>query len=60
MAGWMQFSILWWLTGNPLAAAVLLLLGYAVADWFLLDSCAASGTRCATCACRAGLGRAIS
>jgi len=30
----MQFSILWWLTGNPLAAAVLLLLGYAVADWF--------------------------
>ncbi|MFL5313379.1 MAG: tetratricopeptide repeat protein [Myxococcales bacterium] len=34
MAGWMQFSILWWLTGNPLAAAVLLLLGYAVADWY--------------------------
>jgi len=30
----MQFSILWWLTGNPLAAAVLLLLGYAVADWY--------------------------
>src|SRR2546429_9959818 len=34
MAGWMQFSILWWLTGNPLAAAILLLLGYAVADWY--------------------------
>jgi tetratricopeptide (TPR) repeat protein len=34
MAGWMQFSLLWWLTGNPLAAAVLLLLGYAVADWY--------------------------
>ena len=30
----MQFSILWWLTGNPLAAAILLLLGYAVADWY--------------------------
>jgi tetratricopeptide (TPR) repeat protein len=36
MAGWMQFSILWWLTGNPLAAAALLLLGYAVADWYTL------------------------
>jgi tetratricopeptide (TPR) repeat protein len=34
MAGWMQFSVLWWLTGNPLAAAALLLLGYAVADWY--------------------------
>jgi tetratricopeptide (TPR) repeat protein len=34
MTGWMQFSILWWLTGNPLAAAVLLLIGYAVADWY--------------------------
>ncbi|HYR19836.1 MAG TPA: tetratricopeptide repeat protein [Myxococcales bacterium] len=34
MAGWMQFSLLWWITGNPLAAAVLLLLGYAVADWY--------------------------
>ena len=30
----MQFSLLWWITGNPLAAAVLLLLGYAVADWY--------------------------
>jgi tetratricopeptide (TPR) repeat protein len=34
MAGWMQFSLLWWITGNPLAAAILLLLGYAVADWY--------------------------
>ena len=30
----MQFSLLWWITGNPLAAAILLLLGYAVADWY--------------------------
>lgn len=30
----MQFSILWWITGNPLAAALLLLFGYAVADWY--------------------------
>ncbi len=30
----MQFSLLWWITGNPLAAAALLLLGYAVADWY--------------------------
>jgi tetratricopeptide (TPR) repeat protein len=34
MAGWMQFSLLWLITGNPLAAAILLLLGYAVADWY--------------------------
>jgi tetratricopeptide (TPR) repeat protein len=34
MTGWMQFSILWCLTGNPLGAAILLLLGYAVADWY--------------------------
>jgi len=30
----MQFSLLWWLTGNPIAAAALLLVGYAVADWY--------------------------
>ena len=30
----MQFSLLWWITGNPLAAAALLLFGYAVADWY--------------------------
>ena len=30
----MQFSLLWWITGNPLVAAGLLLLGYAVADWY--------------------------
>jgi tetratricopeptide (TPR) repeat protein len=34
MSGWAQFSILWWITGNPLAAAVLVLFGYAVADWY--------------------------
>jgi tetratricopeptide (TPR) repeat protein len=34
MNGWAQFSILWWITGNPLAAAVIMLLGYAVADWY--------------------------
>jgi tetratricopeptide (TPR) repeat protein len=30
----MQFSILWWITGNPVAAALLLLFAYAVADWY--------------------------
>jgi tetratricopeptide (TPR) repeat protein len=34
MSGWAQFSILWWITGNPLVAAAIVLLGYAIADWY--------------------------
>lgn len=34
MNGWINFSILWMLTGNPVAAAFLLLAAYAVADWY--------------------------
>ena len=34
MSGWINFSILWMLTGNPVAAAVILLGAYAVTDWY--------------------------
>jgi len=33
MSNWINFSILWMLTGSPVAAAVILLLAYAIADW---------------------------
>ena len=34
MSGWINFSILWMLTGNPVAAALILLSAYAIADWY--------------------------
>ena len=34
MNSWINFSILWMLTGSPVAAAVILLLAYAIADWY--------------------------
>ena len=34
MSNWLNFSILWMLTGSPVAAAVILLLAYAIADWY--------------------------
>src|SRR5437667_11519990 len=34
MNGWIHFSILWMLTGSPVAAAIILLAAYAVADWY--------------------------
>lgn len=34
MNSWFGFSILWMLTGSPLAAAVIVLAAYAVADWY--------------------------
>jgi len=34
MNGWINFSILWMLTGSPVAAAVILLAAYAIADWY--------------------------
>ncbi len=34
MNGWINFSILWMLTGSPVAAALILLAAYAVADWY--------------------------
>ena len=34
MSNWINFSILWMLTGSPVAAAVILLLAYAIADWY--------------------------
>jgi tetratricopeptide (TPR) repeat protein len=34
MNSWINFSILWMLTGSPVAAAIILLAAYAVADWY--------------------------
>lgn len=34
MSNWISFSILWMLTGSPVAAALILLAAYAVADWY--------------------------
>src|SRR5438445_1402005 len=34
MNGWIHFSILWMLTGSSVAAAIILLAAYAVADWY--------------------------
>jgi len=34
MNNWISFSILWMLTGSPVAAAVVLLAAYAIADWY--------------------------
>ncbi len=34
MSNWINFSILWMLTGSPVAAALILLAAYAVADWY--------------------------
>ena len=34
MNGWINFSILWMLTGSPVAAALILLAAYAIADWY--------------------------
>src|SRR4051812_43777562 len=34
MSSWINFSILWMLTGSPVAAAVVLLAAYAIADWY--------------------------
>jgi tetratricopeptide (TPR) repeat protein len=34
MNSWINFSILWMLTGSPVAAAVILLAAYALADWY--------------------------
>ena len=34
MNSWINFSILWMLTGSPVAAAVILLAAYAIADWY--------------------------
>jgi tetratricopeptide (TPR) repeat protein len=34
MSNWINFSILWMLTGSPVAAALILLAAYAIADWY--------------------------
>ena len=34
MNSWINFSILWMITGSPLAAAVILLAAYAITDWY--------------------------
>jgi len=34
MSSWINFSILWMLTGSPVTAAVVLLAAYALADWY--------------------------
>src|SRR5204863_3603065 len=34
MNSWVNFSILWMLTGSPVAAALILLGAYAIADWY--------------------------
>jgi hypothetical protein len=34
MNSWVNFSVLWMITGSPLAAAVILLAAYAIADWY--------------------------
>jgi Tetratricopeptide repeat len=34
VSNWINFSILWMLTGSPVAAAVILLFAYALADWY--------------------------
>ena len=34
MNSWINFSLLWMLTGSPVAAAIILLAAYAVADWY--------------------------
>jgi tetratricopeptide (TPR) repeat protein len=34
MGNWVNFSILWMLTGSPVAAAAILLAAYAIADWY--------------------------
>src|ERR1700730_605942 len=34
MGNWVNFSILWMLTGSPVAAAAILLAVYAIADWY--------------------------
>jgi tetratricopeptide (TPR) repeat protein len=34
MSTWINYSILWMLTGSPLAAAVILIAAYAIADWY--------------------------
>jgi tetratricopeptide (TPR) repeat protein len=34
MSNWINFSILWMLTGSPVSAALILLFAYAVMDWY--------------------------
>jgi len=34
VSNWINFSILWMLTGSPVAAAAILLIAYALADWY--------------------------
>jgi hypothetical protein len=34
MSNWINFSILWMLTGSPVSAALILLVAYAVMDWY--------------------------
>jgi tetratricopeptide (TPR) repeat protein len=34
MNSWINFSILWMLTGSPVAAAAILLAAYAITDWY--------------------------
>jgi tetratricopeptide (TPR) repeat protein len=34
MSNWINFSILWMVTGSPVAAAAILLAAYAIADWY--------------------------
>jgi len=34
VSNWINFSILWVLTGSPVAAAAILLFAYALADWY--------------------------
>src|SRR3954469_25498322 len=34
MNSWVNFSVLWMITGSPVAAALILLAAYAIADWY--------------------------
>src|ERR1700693_1006527 len=34
MSNWINFSILWMLTGSPVSAALILLAAYAIMDWY--------------------------
>jgi hypothetical protein len=34
VGNWISFSILWMLTGNPVAAGIILLAAYAITDWY--------------------------
>ncbi len=36
MADWLKFSFLWYLTGNPVAAALIMLVLWALTDWYTL------------------------